>query len=448
MFARKYNRQCLLYSLLSVASILSFSATAATIDNIRLWPAPDHTRLVLDMSGPVEHSFFTLDGPRLVVDIKNATFRTDLAGLNYVDTPIKNIRTGTDQHRLRIVFDLREEVDTNVFALEKMEDKQDRLVVDLVYRNPSAQEPVTLVDPTANGRRDIIIAIVAGHGGEDPGAIGPGNLYEKEVTLKICQNLERIINATPGYHAVMIRKGDYGIAHRQRREMARQSRADLFLAIHADAFKHRSANGGSVYALNMNGRLASSETARYLAERENEADLIGGLSNVSIRDKDEDVASTLMSLSRTATLNDSLRAGQYILDAMAGIVRLHKNQVEQADFAVLRSPDVPSLLIETGFISNPAEARRLSTPAFRNKMAESIFAGVKNYFYDFTPSGTYLAWQKDNGGLREAEHVVARGDTLSGIAIRYSVSVSDIMVFNQMTNTNIRLGQKIKIPST
>lgn len=437
-------------SLLLLSLLFLSSAHAVTVDNVRLWPAPDHTRLVLDLSAPVSYNYFTLDGPRLVIDINDASMIAKIEGLDLSNTPIEKIRTGAQDNRLRVVLDLKEAINPNIFTLQKMQGLQDRLVVDLEYVNRGRQSSasVNIVDPTTNNRRDIVIAIVAGHGGEDPGAVGPGRLFEKDITLKIAQNLERVINATPGYKAVMLRTGDYYVNLTKRREMARQNRADLFLAIHADGFHQRSASGASVYALNANGKLATSETARYLAERENEADLIGGVGTVSIKEHDEDVASTLMSLSRSATLRDSLQAGQYILDSIEGIAKLHKKQVEQADFVVLRAPDVPSLLIETGFISNPAEAKRLSTLAYRRQMADSIFAGVKNYFYNHSPPGTYIAWQKENGGLRDSEHIIARGETLSGIALRYNVSVNDLVSFNRLQNTNIRIGQKLKIPTS
>lgn len=438
-----------LAGLLIAVLLFPFSSVfAATVDNIRLWPAPDHTRLVFDLSEPVQHNFFTLEGPRLVIDIDNAAMLANLNNLDLSKTPINKIRTGSQGDRLRIVLDMKEEVDPSIFSLAKMQNKQDRIVLDLMYRNGQQTEAVTIDDPTTDGKRDIVIAIVAGHGGEMPGAVGPSGVLEKDIVLKISQNLERVVNATPGYTAVMVRNGDYGVGFRKRREIARKSRADLFLSIHADGFKDRRANGASVYALNMNGRRATSETARYLAERENEADLIGGVGSVSIKDMPTDVASTLVSLSQTAALNESLRAGQYILDSLGGVARLHKKQVEQADFAVLRSPDMPSLLIETGFISNPGEERRLNTLAYRRKIANSIFAGVKNYFYNHTPPGTYVAWQKNNGGVRESEHIIARGETLSGIAIRYNVSIADIVAFNQLKNTNIRIGQKLKIPTS
>ncbi len=442
------NRHIVLLFLLVISSCFTSFTFATSVDNVRLWPAPDHTRLVLDMSGPSEANFFTLEGPRLVIDITDAQFKANLNDLEYSNTPIERIRTGANGNRLRIVLDLKEAVNANFFALSETGEKSDRLVLDMVYLGERAKPKVVLEDPTTNGRRDIIIAIDAGHGGEDPGAPGAAKVYEKVIVYDISRKLEKIINNTPGYSAFLIRSGDYYVDLKQRRNLARKQSADLFISIHADTVQQRGVHGAAVYALDTDGRLATSEMARYLAQRANESDLIGGVGTVSIKDKGDYVASTLMDLSQTATLSASLQVGQYILDGMSAVTTLHKHRVEQADFEVLRSPDMPSLLIETGFISNPAEAKRLSTPQHRQKMAEGIFAGVKNYYYDHTPSGTYLAWQKQNGGIRESEHVVARGDTLSGIAQRYRISVSDLMSFNELTNSKIRLGQKLKIPST
>jgi len=447
MIDRKLKRHNQLFSSLIFLGIFSTPLYAATVENLRVWPAPDHTRLVLDMSGPSENDFFTLEGPRLVIDIKHSSFRADLDSIDLSNTPIKSIRTGTNGDRLRIVLDMKEAVNTNFFALKETGDKNDRLVLDMMYLGERAKPKVVLEDPTTNGRRDIVIAIDAGHGGEDPGAPGAAKVYEKVIVYDISRKLEKLINDTPGYAAFLIRSGDYYVELKERRNLARKQSADLFLSIHADTVPQRSVQGAAVYALDVDGRLATSEMARYLADRANESDLIGGVGKVSIKDKGDYVASTLMDLSQTATLSASLQVGQYILNGMGTVAHLHKRHVDQADFEVLRSPDMPSLLVETGFISNPAEAKRLSTPQYRQQIADGIFAGVKNYYYDHTPTGTYLAWQKLNG-IRESEHIVARGETLSGIASRYSVSVTELMSFNQLSNTNIRFGQKLKIPST
>lgn len=438
---------CLAFLCLGLAGFAPTVFAAESVDGVRLWRAPDSTRVVFDLSGPVEHSMFSLDNPsRLVIDVESTAFAASLAGISLHETPIENIRTGVRSGGdLRVVFDLRKKVDPNSFLLAKHGDKSDRLVIDL---NDLQSAPVEIVEPANLGRRDIIIAIDAGHGGEDPGAIGSNRIYEKNVVLDISRELARIVDAAPGYRAELIRTGDYAIALKKRRALARQKRADLFVSIHADAFKHTSARGASVYALNPHGRRATSETARYLAQRENEADLIGGVGTVSLSDKDEVLAGMLLDLSMTATLSSSLEIGDHVLRSMGGMAHLHKNQVEQADFAVLRSPDMPSLLVETGFISNPGEAKRLSTPTYRRKMAQQIFAGVQNYFNRTPPPGSYVAWRQRNGGEGFGEHVIMRGETLSGIAERYNISVSDLRSVNKLSNTVIRVGQRLKIPTS
>lgn len=447
------NMNCLPTILRCLAMFCLLCATAQTasaresVDSVRLWRAPDSTRIVFDLSGPVEHKMFTLENPRrLVIDIDAATFAASLKDLSLGGTPVENIRTGVrNQTDLRVVFDLRAEVKPNSFVLARHADKSDRLVIDLNDLQARTAAVTEIIDPSTQGRRDIVIAIDAGHGGEDPGAIGANRIYEKDVVLDISRQLAKIIDATPGYRAELIRTGDYAIALKERRALARRKRADLFVSIHADAFKHTSANGASVFALNPHGRRATSETARYLAQRENEADLIGGVGSVSLSDKDEVLAGMLLDLSMTATLSSSLELGDYVLRSMGSVARLHKSQVEQADFAVLRSPDMPSLLVETGFISNPGEAKRLSTPAYRRDMAHNIFAGIQNYFSHMPPPGSYVAWRKSAGF---GEHVISRGETLSGIAERYNVSLSDLLSINELADTAIRVGQRLKIPTS
>lgn len=421
-------------------------AAKESVEGVRLWRAPDSTRVVFDLSGPVQHSMFTLENPRrLVIDIDATAFAASLDNISLGGTPVENIRTGVrNRSDLRVVFDLRTEVKPNSFVLAKHGDKSDRLVVDLTDLE-SGGPATEIVDLSTHGRRDIVIAIDPGHGGEDPGAIGANRIYEKDVVLDISRQLARIIDATPGYRSELLRTGDYFIALKQRRQLARQKRADLFVSVHADAFKHTSANGASVFALNPHGRRATSETARYLAERENESDLIGGVGGVSLSDKDEVLAGMLLDLSMTATLSSSLELGDHVLRSMGNVAQLHKKQVEQADFAVLRSPDMPSLLVETGFISNPGEAKRLSTPAYRREMADTIFAGVQNYFSQMPPPGTYVAWRKSAGF---GEHIIARGETLSGIAERYNVPLSDLLSLNELADTVIRVGQRLKIPTS
>ncbi len=256
------------------------------------------------------------------------------------------------------------------------------------------------------------------------------------------------INAQPGFTGKLTRTGDYFIPLKKRRDLARNMKADLFVSIHADAFTKASARGASVFALSQNG--ATSETARFLAQRENESDLIGGVGDISLDDKDQVLAGVLVDLSMTATLNSSLQVGHHVLNSMGGIAHLHKRHVEQAGFMVLKSPDVPSILVETGFISNPEEARKLATPVYRKQMAQSVFKGIKQHFYQHPPAGTYVAAQVESGALKdfERQHTVAGGDSLSAIAARYGVSSQRLMQYNNLRSTTVKLGQTLKIPTS
>lgn len=432
-------------------SMVASPLYAASVKSLRLWRAPDNTRLVFDLSAPVEHKIFTLSNPaRLVIDVSGASMSSQLAKLDLNDTPIKKVRSAKrNGNDLRVVLDLKEAVRPKSFTLKKHGDKLDRLVVDLFDQKKTVIKTVQQVTQQASGKkRDIIIAIDAGHGGEDPGAVGPKigkkRALEKHVVLAISKELATLINKQPGYRAELIRKGDYYIPLRKRRNLAREKRADLFISIHADAFKDKRAKGASVFALSRRG--ATSETARFLARKENEADLIGGVGSVSLEDKDEVLAGVLVDLSMTATLSSSLEVGDRVLKSMDSVAKLHKHQVEQAGFAVLKSPDVPSILVETGFISNPDEAKKLSSHYYRSNMAKSIFKGVKQYFNQYPPAGSYVAWKKAGG--KDREHVIARGDTLSGIAKRYNVSVNQLRSANSLSSSTIRIGQRLKIPAS
>ena len=291
-----------------------------------------------------------------------------------------------------------------------------------------------------SAKRDIIIAIDAGHGGEDPGALGPKRLREKDVVLRIANELNALLKADKGFHPTMIRSGDYYVSLRGRRDLARKRQADLFVSIHADAFKRKEASGASVYALSTRG--ATSTAASYLAQRENSADLVGG---VSLSDKDDVLAGVLADLSMTSTLDTSLKLGDTVLRNVDSVAKLHKSRVEQAGFAVLKSPDIPSILVETGFISNPGEAKKLATSSYQKKMARAIHRGIKDWFLAHPPSGTLIAWQRQRDGR---QYTIARGDTLSGIAQRFNVSLSDLKSRNRISGSKIMVGQKLTIPTT
>ena len=416
------------------------TASAADVDAVRLWRAPDHTRVVLDLSEATEFSTLSLENPeRFVVDLSQSRLSASLTALPLEGTPISRVRSGIRQGTdLRLVFDLSASVRTSVFLLPPNDTTGHRVVIDLFDKTPTEEpEPVLSVE-SLESRRDIVIAIDPGHGGEDPGALGPGGLREKTVVLQIARRLENQLAKIPGFKPMLVRTGDYYVSLKNRRDKARALEADLFVSIHADAFREKSARGASVYALSTRG--ATSTTAQYLADTENAADLVGG---VELAEMDPMLAGVLADLSMTGTLDASLNLGALILEQIDGVARLHKKRVEQAGFAVLKSPDVPSLLIETGFISNPGEAERLATPAYQDKMARAIRRGIQSWFARQPPPGTLLAWQREQGGR---EVTIAAGDTLSEIAERYGVTVASIKTNNGLSRDVIYVGQTLVIP--
>lgn len=427
--------------ILALLSCLPLKLLAADVKEFRLWRAPDHTRVVLDLSGPVSHNVIKLSNPhRIVVDINNATLKAKTTGLDFQNSPITRIRSGVkDKNDLRVVLDVNKAVNPRSFLLKANKEYGDRLVIDL-YDKASSQSTVKHIKDKQH--RDIVIAIDAGHGGEDPGASGPNREREKHVVLAIAKELNYLFKQEKGYRPVMIRTGDYYVGLSKRRDLAREAQADLMVSIHADAFKDHRAYGTSVYALSQRG--ASSAMAQVLAEDANSSDLVGG---VSLGDKDDVLAGVLADLSMSASMEASIRVGDNVVRSMGKISRLHSSRVEQANFAVLRSPDVPSILVETGFISNPGEARKLSTRDYQRKMARSIFEGITGHFYNSPPPDTYLAYRKRQRNETH-EYTIAQGDTLSEIAQRYQVSVSDIRRHNNLASSVIKVGQKIRIPAS
>lgn len=409
-------------------------AETVMIEGPRVWAAPDSTRVVFDVSAPVKYKVFSLESPdRMVIDIKQARLKKRPvqpgAGDHYLRQVRAAARNGQD---LRVVLDLKQAAIHESFQLKPNPYYGHRLVIDL-HGGKAGATPAKPAGRPARPR-DVIIAIDAGHGGEDPGAIGPGGTYEKDVVLQISKTLARAINRERGMRAVLIREGDYYMSLRKRIVSARRHKADLFLSIHADAFPNRKVQGASVYTLSRRG--ASSEAARWLAERENAADLVGG---VSLDDKDDVLASVLLDLSQTASLEASIDVADRVLKGLQRVGKVHKKRVQSAGFAVLKSPDIPSILIETAFISNPSEEKKLLSHKHRGNLAGAIVAGLRGYFRDFAPPGALLAARR---------HTIARGETLSAIARRYRVSPSALKAYNALRGDRIRAGQTISIPAS
>ena len=385
---------------LLLASVTA-AADSTALRDIRLWASPDSTRVVLDLSAPASYAIFSLDGPdRVVIDFEH--IRADASAIKIPDGSgvVKSVRMGArGREGLRVVLDVDSKVEVKAFLTPPNETYGHRLVIDLGHRSAAAMAPTSAPEPAAqaeapkpvkvaggDGERDLVIAIDAGHGGEDPGAIGKSGTREKTVALAVARKLADRINAEPGMKAVLTRTGDYFVPFRERTRRARVQQADLFVSIHADAFMDRSVRGSSVYVLST--RRASNEAARWLAERENAADLIGG---VSLDDKSDVLASVLLDLSQNATISASREAAARVLAELDQVGQLKKSDVQHASLIVLTSPDVPSMLVETAYISNPDEERKLRDPGHQDRLAGAIHAGVRRYFYDNPPPGSRVA---------------------------------------------------------
>ena len=453
------------------------SAEAARLEGIQLLEGGGGTRAVIDLSDTAEYKVFTLANPdRLVLDLAGTRLDTGYRA-PAPNGVVASVRTGTPtEGDLRVVLDLSRAVKPRT-RIEGAGGER-RLVVELLgdaaavataspvpaptsARLPAAPAATampspgvpaaatvapapaaarTIADVIGTGERELIVAIDAGHGGKDPGAIGPSGKHEKNITLAMARELAAQIDADPGMKAVLVRDRDVFIPLGQRYMIAREAQADLFISIHADAAHNRSATGASVYVLSLRG--ASSEAARWLADQENAADLVGG---IELDARDRNLAAVLLDLSQNATMRVSDDVASEVLAALKGVGKAHKPQIERANFVVLRSPDVPSMLVETGFISNPGEEAKLNDPAYRTRMAAAIVSGVRNYFSLQAPPGTwYAARQGTIGGHRR--HVVASGDTLNVIATRYGVTAAAIRGANRLPGDVVKLGQTLTIP--
>nr|MBS0021292.1 N-acetylmuramoyl-L-alanine amidase [Gammaproteobacteria bacterium] len=407
------------------------------VENIRASRAPAQSRIVFDLSAPVEHSLFTLADPqRVVVDMNNVRVRQTVPQPDPADRLLSRIRTakrnGSD---LRVVLDVKAPVRPQSFVLKPNGEYGHRLVIDLqalTQKGAPSPQVAKALDVSSGRLRDIVVALDAGHGGKDPGARGRKGTLEKDVVLSITRRLARLINDQRGMRAVLVRQGDEYLELRRRIEIAREADADVFISIHADAYHDPGISGSSVYALSNNG--ASSEAAKWLADRENSADRVGG---VSIQDKDDLLVSVLLDLSQTATVSASIDVGASVLRELQRLGKPHKASVQRAGFVVLKSPDIPSILVETGFISNPSEERKLRTADHQRRLAKAMFRGLFGYLTVNPPPNTLLAAR---------QHVIGKGDTLSDIAQRYQVPVDALRTLNNLSGDLIRVGTVLHIP--
>lgn len=392
-----HRRHLLNLILASAAFALPFSVSAAQVRNARLWRSGEKLRLVFDLSAPVRYKTFALSAPeRLIIDLSGASVTGDFSQLALGNTVIRSIRSGHfGQGDTRIVLDLSSPVLLNSFLLAPQDGQGHRLVLDLVSAKPAPTAPMVPRETPAKGvhpQRDIIVVVDPGHGGKDPGAVGAKGEREKDVALSIAQLLAKRLKKTRGFDVKLVRNDDFFVPLRKRVEIARQHKADLFISVHADAAPRLTASGASVYCLSEGG--ATSATARFMAQRENGVDLLGATRLLNLKDKDPMLAGVIVDMSMNATIAASLQLGSTVLASLAGITTLHQKRVEQAGFAVLKSPDVPSILVETGFISNARDSQRLVTARHQQAVAEGLFDGLQRYFQKNPPVDSYIAWQQ------------------------------------------------------
>lgn len=420
---------------LAAAPVLSQAASShINVKNIRISREPNKTRLVFDLDGAVEHSLFALHKPeRLVLDLKKTRLMNAGVLEELHSSQLKGIRTGVrNVNDLRIVLDLKNRSTPSSFLLEPKGKNGHRLVID-VKEQAGSSKPKAVAKKKK--LRDVIVAIDAGHGGNDPGATGRLGTHEKQVTLQIARRLKRVVDSTKGMKAELIRGSDRFMRLRDRIKRAHELNADLMISIHADSFPDVRARGASVYALSVSG--ATSESARLLAEKENKVDLLFG--DVDLNHKDEMVRQVLLDLSLTGTIESSLDIGDEVLRELGRVGRVHKKKVQQAGFAVLKAPNIPAILLETAFISNPKEERKLRSTAHQNKLAKAILRGVNDYFARKAPPGTWLSEAQEH-------YTIKKGDTLAQISDKYHLPVSHLRTRNSLRSDDLRIGKKLYIP--
>lgn len=435
----------LLYPLaggISVPDAQASSNAKNSINSVRIWPSPTNTRVVLDLKKQPQYSWFTLEKPhRLVIDLADTGGKTDFSKVVNSSKLVTKIRHSKPKKSgsTRIVLELDKKVKPQIFALQPTAPYGNRLVIDLADNRPVGKDIIQ--QPVNKRSSDIIIAIDAGHGGEDPGSIGRGGTYEKNVVLSISKRLAKVINAEKGMKAILVRTGDYYVDHAKRTEIARKNKADMFISIHADAFTTPQPNGASTWVLST-GR-ANTELGNWLENKEKHSGLLGGAAEV-IQDTNNEryLTQALLDMSMDHSIATSYDISRNILRELKGIMKLHKKRPQAASLAVLTSPDIPSVLVETGFISNPREEKNLNWKKHQQNLANAIFKGLKAHFKSSPPDGTLWASQKP----ATRTHRVERGDSLSELAVRYNVSVNNLKRANNLSTDIVRIGQVLHIP--
>ncbi|QGN71150.1 LysM peptidoglycan-binding domain-containing protein [Vibrio sp. THAF191c] len=447
-------------SFLLALFLLPTRVWANALESIRVWPSPDETRVVLDLASEAEYSYFTLSSPdRLVVDLKQTSINTKLP-INVSESPVlKRIRKSSPPQKgtYRLVFELKRKVTPQLFKLAPTPGGQygHRLVIDMPHGSsssstsaakPSSSSSSPQVSRDASqllGTADIVVAIDAGHGGEDPGSIGPSRKYEKHATLAISKKIAAQINAVPGMKAVLTRRGDYFVNLNKRSEIARGSKAHLLVSIHADGFRTPQPRGGSVFVLNT--RRANSEIARWVENHEEQSQLLGGAGEVlSKNTSDKNVSQTLLDLQFSHSQKEGYKVATKILKQMSSAgIKLHKKQPVNASLAVLKSPDIPSVLVETGFITNPTEEKLLFQRSHQDKLARALTKAIVQYFEANPPEGTLFS----NRG-KTIKHKVKRGESLSVIAKKYGTTTKAIMQANKLKSSSLAIGQVLTIPGS
>lgn len=437
---------CLLFSWQALAN--------NQVQNVRISPAADNTRVVLDLAAAPQFKYFTLENPdRLVIDLSQVRTNSRLPATHGESALVRNIRSSSNQNTMRIVLDLAKPVKPNVFALAPAAPHGHRLVIDLPAAAASSSAPAstsaatvtslpapaTPIPSTVRAARDIIIAVDAGHGGVDPGSIGPAGTFEKNLTLPIARQLVELINKEPGMRASLVRTGDYFVHVNNRTDIARRAQADLLVSIHADAFTSPTPRGASVWILSL--RRATSEVGRMLEQTERHSELLGGVAEV-IKDSANEryLAQTVLDLSMNHSMVTAHQVANQVLSELGKVTTLHRREPQAASLAVLRSPDIPSILVEVGFISNPQEERLLRNAGHQQKLVQSIFNGLRRHF-ELSPPADSLFAQR-----RAKEHRVQAGESLSLLAQRYNVSVDELRRHNNLRNDSLRIGQVLRIP--